>query len=314
MTATECPGAVMSSPRTRGCFRRRTRRTRLREVFPAHAGVFQWGDQLHGSLEGLPRARGGVSFGQVRATCAVLSSPRTRGCFRDAGTLVTVGTVFPAHAGVFPSRPSSMPVWRCLPRARGGVSVPHRVATSSGTSSPRTRGCFHDYTRRHVSRHVFPAHAGVFPRLHAASCVSPRLPRARGGVSCRCGSGRLHRRSSPRTRGCFHELLDAVVTIVVFPAHAGVFPFTSGDSLTPLGLPRARGGVSLPLSIRLAEQGSSPRTRGCFPDRMDRNRGVPVFPAHAGVFPCVRTTPPSDLGLPRARGGVSAKPLPVGFA
>ena len=51
---------------------------------------------------------------------------------------------------------------------------------------------------------------------------------------------------SPLTRGCFPGNLREVVTDAVFPAHAGVFLAIGIHHSLGLGIPRSRGGVSLP--------------------------------------------------------------------
>ena len=71
---------------------------------------------------------------------------------------------------------------------------------------------------------VFPAHAGVFPEGAQSPTAEQCLPRARGGVSTKYPLSVTGRKSSPRTRGCFYEYLTSDESVIVFPAHAGVFP------------------------------------------------------------------------------------------
>ena len=91
------------------------------------------------------------------------SSPHTRGYFRRWYLPGYLGTLFPAHAGVFPSPGSAMCRAVTLPRTRGGISKSDVMAARAGISSPHTRGYFRLGHWAGYHRHLFPAHAGVFP-------------------------------------------------------------------------------------------------------------------------------------------------------
>ena len=176
-------------------------------VFPAHAGVFLTivhnqkarigsSPRMRGCFRalldylvpilGLPRACGGVSTRTSSRKRPTRSSPRMRGCFYVTVGEVPPAQVFPAHAGVFLSACVLPTFNESLPRACGGVSLSTSMLARLSTSSPRMRGCFHHRVSGHRCVHVFPAHAGVFPR-----------------------------RTFPDA--CFSW------TKTVFPAHAGVF-------------------------------------------------------------------------------------------
>ena len=194
------------------------------------------------------------------------SSPRKRGCFLNEGCPSPGLSVFPAQAGVFLCPRSLRKVISSLPRASGGVSKSSTLAKVGVWSSPRKRGCF----------------------------------------SKRGASDDETRRSSPRKRGCFSSRSGFSEKTRVFPAQAGVFPQHADLRKIGHGLPRASGGVSVPLDKALAGRGSSPRKRGCFCGPKWRRGSRVVFPAQAGVFP-VSALPnvPEDC-LPRASGGVSS--------
>ena len=152
---------------------------------------------------------------------------------------------------------------------------------------------------------VFPAHAGVFLFTDRQPDRPGCLPRARGGVSLIILDKFSSLMSSPRTRGCFQWRRSSDAGAAVFPAHAGVFLKPVSTYSNPVGLPRARGGVSASAGQDLDGLRSSPRTRGCFWEQMIFQRHDVVFPAHAGVFPVHRHQRPKQQSLPRARGGVS---------
>ena len=91
----------------------------------------------------------------------------------------------------------------------------------------------------------------------------------------------------------------------VFPTPVGVFPWCARCKSSLIGLPHARGGVSVaslpPGNLAL----SSPRPWGCFsPARQFRFR-LPVFPTPVGVFPLEAWGRAPMCSLPHARGGVS---------
>ena len=152
--------------------------------------------------------------------------------------------VFPAHAGVFLRRKGAKMQLECLPRARGGVSQYRDECRQENKSSPRTRGCFRGGAEVTIPLEVFPAHAGVFLSMERCKILKGCLPRARGGVSNFGSCYDKSKRSSPRTRGCFHIVLIGFVILLVFPAHAGVFLTLYSERNEDTRLPRARGGVS----------------------------------------------------------------------
>ena len=71
-------------------------------VFPTHVGVFLISEDIASVRQRLPHARGGVSAWVLSIGNAVLSSPRTWGCFLVKGMDIALRDVFPTHVGVFP--------------------------------------------------------------------------------------------------------------------------------------------------------------------------------------------------------------------
>ena len=253
------------SPRMRGCFPVRGFCGLPPQLFPAHAGVFPKALRIPLSLPIFPRACGGVSNDSSMSSSGCYFSPRMRGCFRWAEYRYFPGTLFPAHAGVFPCPPLPEELPSTFPRACGGVSVPQSAGLFVSGFSPRMRGCFRAISSRHFLNKLFPAHAGVF--LHRFRGLHLRL------------------RFSPRMRGCFRVLGLERAQEKLFPAHAGVF-LQEGRRLA-LGrtFPRACGGVSGREEVLEALRPFSPRMRGCFRQVLRFERAVALFPAHAGVFP-----------------------------
>ncbi len=154
----------------------------------------------------------------------LVSSPRTWGCFHSLRDRRRAA--------------------RGLPHARGGVSRGPRPRLARRWSSPRTWGCFTTSYSRETGWPVFPTHVGVFLIISFFHALTPSLPHARGGVSAP-DLAAVHRlRSSPRTWGCFLNMLPTLQPISVFPTHVGVFPTISMLRSRIAGLPHARGGVS----------------------------------------------------------------------
>ncbi len=194
---------TLSSPHTRGYFRATPRQPLKNPLFPAHAGVFPALVRAAELMAPLPRTRGGISLEERTLTARAVSSPHTRGYFRlgDAHTQDT--SLFPAHAGVFPKITEVSVSVSTLPRTRGGISVADLCSAHNVASSPHTRGYFRGRKRGHYSKVLFPAHAGVFPRLCTGTPSCGTLPRTRGGISNYTSCRRRRTPSSPHTRGYF---------------------------------------------------------------------------------------------------------------
>ena len=132
------------------------------------------------------------------------------------------------------------------------------------------------------------------------------LPHARGGVSAQAPAGSAGGGSSPRTWGCFCFSDCCLLLYLVFPTHVGVFPTVATPSSIKVGLPHARGGVSVLLDSERALEWSSPRTWGCFYVFGRKGEEFVVFPTHVGVFPRAFHGRVPGESLPHARGGVSS--------
>ena len=92
--------------------------------------------------------------------------------------------------------------------------------------------------------------------------------------------------------------------VPVFPAHAGMFRFYTGNIATGVGFPRARGDVPASPARNSQNVLFSPRTRGCSAGLLAFLPPNSVFPAHAGMFLSPLGTVGVDSGFPRARGDV----------
>ena len=252
------------SPRTRGCSAGRQRQWQQPRVFPAHAGMFLLCRFQTTIRHRFPRARGDVPGFQLLTEGIFQFSPRTRGCS-------VINKLMGAGA-------------KCFPRARGDVPILIAPQAVENRFSPRTRGCsFGGHVQACVIV-VFPAHAGMFPTRDLRNLGLNCFPRARGDVPGLGHCCRRDERFSPRTRGCSCHGDSLARISVVFPAHAGMFPFVWIECSPLVGFPRARGDVPNRSRKDSTCTSFSPRTRRCSAGETHRKITSAVFPAHAGIF------------------------------
>ena len=152
----------------------------------------------------------------------------------------------------------------CLPHARGGVST--------GVGELYGHGI------------VFPTPVGVFLEF------------------ARISAGPV--RSSPRPWGCFHCHIGSPRRTAVFPTPVGVFLNCVRRLLSSVGLPHARGGVSLVLMQLLLILKSSPTPRGytyIYSDEL--NEQIACLPhARGGVSPSSQARALTVRSSPRPWG------------
>ena len=129
------------SPHTRGCSAELSPARRDPQVFPAYAGMFptpptddDWG-------HGFPRIRGDVPHPRQPHSRQNMFSPHTRGCSFRLDFIYVFASVFPAYAGMFPSRKLYGVCLPRFPRIRGDVPSTLRIRLISVGFSPHTRGC-----------------------------------------------------------------------------------------------------------------------------------------------------------------------------
>ena len=150
---------------------------------------------------------------------------------------------------------------------------------------------------------VFPAHAGLFRPPRWTSGLRRAFPRARGVVPTDQVRANIDAKFSPRTRGCSHSVALTLQQVVLFPAHAGLFPGRAVRYGLSPAFPRARGVVPH-LGRNLAtDDRFFPRARGVVPPRdMPPAPQNKIFPAHAGLFPPAGTRAPKSHPFPAHAG------------
>ena len=117
------PIAARSSPRPWGCFYASRLLYGVAGVVPTPVGVFLIHVQPAPLRIRLPHARGGVSGITLETHTDGGSSPRPWGCFYHIQILHDHERVFPTPVGVFRLLSVLTARTRCLPHARGGVSL-----------------------------------------------------------------------------------------------------------------------------------------------------------------------------------------------
>ena len=153
-----------------------------------------------------------------------------------------------------------------FPRMRGDVPLGSYRPSRSAKFSPHARGCSPAPGRWNPTGLVFPACAGMFPRVHGLHAGDKRFPRMR--------------------RGCSETPLAQNATYAVFPAYAGMFRLITSNSGAQPSFPHIRGDVPITSIIPAW--------------------APVVFPAHAEMFPCKSSWLRPPPSFPRIRGDVPA--------
>ena len=209
---------------------------------------------------------------------------------------------FPAHAGM--DRDDGIVGLSVigLPRTRGDGPAHPRHRCPGFRASPHTRGWTPPGSPHQSDDHGFPAHAGMDPGGTRPTPMIGRLPRTRGDGPL-CDTDFLHMdEASPHTRGWTPDTAHDAVTVVGFPAHAGMDPHSTGRSSTATRLPRTRGDGPVEIPLQGLFLRASPHTRGWTrhgPHPRPEARG---FPAHAGMDPGKLAPADRPAWLPRTRG------------
>ena len=191
-----------------------------------------------------------------------------------------------------------------FPRVRGDVPNLYSTPLLPSPFSPRARGCSLVIPVSASYTIVFPACAGMFPLSHAIDAPLLRFPRVRGDVPDPVTPIRARSGFSPRARGCSCGRGGGIYSGEVFPACAGMFPGFQAAMRNADGFPRVRGDVPTVACDDCLVDPFSPRARGCSPKTRRNRPPHTVFPACAGMFPCITHHSPPTGSFPRVRGDV----------
>ena len=173
--------------------------------------------------KGFPRVRGDVPFIVFLIDRPGEFSPRARGCSVLADLEYRIYQVFPACAGMF---------------------LAYRRPSHASAGFPRVRGDVPASVRKpFLCSSVFPACAGMF---RSAKCNFERrccFPRVRGDVPDLLVDEEVVGEFSPRARGCSRRSANTAASSRVFPACAGMFPYSLRPWPPRNCFPRVRGDV-----------------------------------------------------------------------
>ena len=255
-------------------------------------------------MRGFPRIRGDVPFLFAHNETTMQFSPHTRGCSVKTYHAYRCGRVFPAYAGMFPI--TAIFSWSAprFPRIRGDVPSYKMQEFFGKKFSPHTRGCSHSLVSCAISIEVFPAYAGMFRKTPTQAVVIGGFPRIRGDVPPPPPRTKHHHMFSPHTRGCSGVRFEYIWLMNVFPAYAGMFLIRPQPQNQIASFPRIRGDVPDVKSGYPTWYVFSPHTRGCSKLVVFALLCVCVFPAYAGMFPCICRRSPLLARFPRIRGDV----------
>ena len=114
---------------------------------------------------GFPRVCGDVPNVSFTGPLMVRFSPRMRGCSPISVAPCSSTVVFPAYAGMFRVHLLEGQPQPCFPRVCGDVPQLETYAYQVLPFSPRMRGCSDYIHHSSTGTGVFPAYAGMFPRM-----------------------------------------------------------------------------------------------------------------------------------------------------
>ena len=152
------------------------------------------------SLRELPKISDRVSFIYVEQFF-----PHTRGWSYHCSCDILCQSVFPAYAGVIPVQSASLSFWQVFSRRSGGNPNTIDIPILSQMFFPHTREWSHNSLVRTGWISVFPAEAGVIPRLLPSSRCLIYFSRTRGDDPKTRISKSRHLKFFPHTRGWFYD-------------------------------------------------------------------------------------------------------------
>ena len=292
-----------SSPLARGLLTPKSDSSPWWRIIPARAGFTSASRSRTRSSPDHPRSRGVYRTELVDRCLSHGSSPLARGLransHRDAGIL----RIIPARAGFTYRDPAFFRITPDHPRSRGVyLCLPYWVITPPG-SSPLARGLRGGRSVETDPGGIIPARAGFTEVPHDDGFDGQDHPRSRGVYRNPKMSTIRKAGSSPLARGLLRGLVNRIGSTRIIPARAG---FTrNGSGRVPLiwDHPRSRGVYNDPITVGIAQWGSSPLARG-LPEKMEeRLDSVKDHPRSRGVYPVEITDTLSGHGSsPLARG------------
>ena len=266
----------------RGSLEPQSERHVVRGIIPAHAGLTSPFLCPRSVRRDHPRACGAHLRMASHISARLGSSPRMRGSLDVARSVIHLGGIIPAHAGLTCTSCSREIRWWDHPRACGAHSYVVHGGNGMEGSSPRMRGS--QANRRHNDIRCWDH------------------PRACGAHAIRSGTMHIGRGSSPRMRGSrlCSRCRDRCEGII--PAHAGLTKPDIGGLCRLRDHPRACGAHEIVPAAAGGTLGSSPRMRGSQGILDEHKVQWGIIPAHAGLTVAAQLELIDERDHPRACG------------
>ena len=277
--------AIGASPRPRGSTGPGPALGPAQGGFPASAGIDLHKEAGLPRPHRLPRVRGDRPPSSAAVGPPRRASPRPRGSTPHPRKRILHGPGFPASAGIDPHQLARRSRTRWLPRVRGDRPVMGESVGIRAAASPRPRGSTVIVRRDLISRHGFPASAGIDPWPSPRCGHGWRLPRVRGDRPQASLANPLRFAASPRPRGSTRRALAGGRRRHGFPASAGIDPRPIEAKRSASWLPRVRGDRPRSQNGGGSAAWASPRPRGSTRRRRDAIGDQSGFPASAGIDP-----------------------------
>ena len=229
-------------------------------------------------------------------------TPHARGSTHDFDTLAVVGTVYPACAGIDPPEGQNQNHLRSLPRMRGDRPVMATSCSLFRMFTPHARGSTVGGLFEFRAHVVYPACAGIDHSGHGSGWGRKRLPRMRGDRPHSVNVFKRLPAFTPHARGSTEQHRAFQRELIVYPACAGIDPYTRLTGRLEHGLPRMRGDRPNISPISTFDQRFTPHARGSTNLVRSKNLRKGVYPACAGIDPLAGKDRITRPCLPRMRG------------
>ena len=197
-----------------------------------------------------------------RRSVLVMFTPHARGSTYCRLLWLSRYSVYPACAGIDQEIKETQARQPGLPRMRGDRPLTHPLYHNTGTFTPHARGSTLTVTPAPTCLSVYPACAGIDRKMDLYHATAWSLPRMRGDRPW-SGAGRVQlQKFTPHARGSTLNPNHVGYHNRVYPACAGIDPFSGYTSMTCRGLPRMRGDRPGPLNLFTHRRVFTPHARG----------------------------------------------------
>ena len=210
--------------------------------------------------------------------------------------------VYPACAGIDLAFTASAYSPSSLPRMRGDRPDLHLWPGYDPLFTPHARGSTLQKTLARYCKPVYPACAGIDLSAVSAYESAIGLPRMRGdrpGAFWRYPDGQMF---TPHARGSTLRACRLCLKRRVYPACAGIDRIGLSCNYHKWCLPRMRGDRPQSDQDWSADRWFTPHARGSTTVGQTVLQRLEVYPACAGIDPCICCLFRLPLGLPRMRG------------